>query len=101
MVPCRSCNKDISEEAAKCPLCGCKLPTHRSWVSAKLNRIGLAFVATLLGVFLLYVGVTGDNNWVPAIGSVLAVGGLGLFLSGSISFAWTSMRGNWQSAASR
>ncbi len=101
MVPCRSCKNDVSEQAATCPLCGCKKPTYQSWKSAALRQINLAAIAFIVGCFLLYVGVQGDNNWVPALGCLFTVVGLGKFVSGVVGLTWTATRGNWQSAANR
>src|SRR5258706_10485359 len=41
----RNCTKEVSLDARRCPHCGCNYPTYSSFVTGKLKRIGLAFLA--------------------------------------------------------
>lgn len=101
MSPCRACGKDISQEAAACPLCGCKRPTYQSWLAHRQKRIGAAVVAVFLGCLTSYVGMQAGPDWVMALGAILFVGGLGIAVSDFVGLVWTIGSGNWELSASR
>lgn len=66
IIQCKECGKDISDQAATCPHCGCPSERQEEFqelqeTNAKSNRIGCAIVGiiiAIIGFALMFGGIT-------------------------------------------
>ncbi len=70
---CKTCGKEINDDAVVCPACGCAVKTEEAKKSAKnLNVLGL--VGFILGVV----------SWLLALWGIVAIAGLVLSIVGLV-----------------
>jgi hypothetical protein len=97
MKPCRTCKKEISEEAAACPHCGAPYPAHAQWTG-----YGFEYQSplTILGLPLLHISFKYAPNRKPIVArGIVAIGqfaygvvtisqfGVGLFSIGQFTLS--------------
>lgn len=72
MKPCRSCGREISEQAIACPGCGAPFPAREKWDGSGFEYKSRA---TVLGLPLLHVSFKYRPNRVPVPArGVIAIG---------------------------
>jgi len=97
MKPCRTCKKEISEEAAACPHCGAPYPAQAQWTG-----YGFEYQSPLrvLGLPLLHISFKYAPNRKPVVArGIVAIGqfaygvitisqfGIGLFSLGQFTLS--------------